>query len=119
MAKYTITTSIPYRAQSPAFATLPIHKDPWLHCLLCSICKTDAQGKRQVAWYALTYIWDTREVVDWVDITDKRYGGFNDMEKALDNDKPLKDPKKLVATWTRNRVCQRRLSKCTAETFEV
>jgi hypothetical protein len=97
MALYTITCSTAYKADG---TDLSITKEPWLHVRLLSIVK----GKN-IAWYAVVYVWDTREVVQWQKIE----GKTNSLRwpKALDNGRPLKDKKGLLPGWAKDKLCGR------------
>ena len=99
MINYHITCSVAYRADS--IRDLNVNREPWLHVRLVSINRRD---KGQIAWYAVTYVWDTREVVDFKDITSERYSSVR-WTKALDNGRPLKDKQKLLPGWVAARLC--------------
>lgn len=110
MAKYIKTCSIAYTAAS--IQDMHIAKEPWLHARCVMLQKYDEpkDGERwgkllNTAVYWVVYIWDTREVVQWVE--DKRHWSerpstsvtMKQRVKAVDNAQPLKDPNKLVPGW--------------------
>lgn len=96
---YYITVSVAYLAAS---TSLNIPKQPWLHTRLLSITKQEAD-KRHVAWYAVTYVWDTREIVDWQEVIGQNTSTMR-WTKAIDNAKPLRDTKHLVPNWAMSKL---------------
>lgn len=99
-AKYYITCSVAYLANS--IAELPIQKEPWLRARHISITKNEQGKKPETAWYTVVYIWDTREIVQWYEYPKGqiRQDGRKDV-KAIDNNFPLKDTKKLTPSWAK------------------
>lgn len=113
MSKYKSYSSVAYTAQS--IFDMPLQREPWLHARRLLLNKYDDEGKRtDTAVYWVVYVWDTREVVQFVEDkrtaeqkpsfeeTSKRYA------KAVDNAQPLKDPKKLVPNWAWEKLGSRR-----------
>jgi len=102
--RYVKVCSIAYVANS--IFDMQLKKEPWLHARRLMLQKFDEHNKLlNSAVYWVVYVWDTREVVQWIEDnrhykerpnaseTGKRY------VKAVDNAKPLQDPNKLVPGW--------------------
>lgn len=101
-ADYKLTVSIAYMANS--IYDMPLKKEPWLHARMLRLVKMEDGKFVQGGTWWVVYIWDTREIVQFVE--DKR--SWQDRPsttdrhryvKAVDNAKPLKDPGKLVPDW--------------------
>lgn len=98
-AKYYPTKSIAYHAPS---VTLPgINKEPWLHVRLISLTKDSGNRQFETRWYAVVYIWDTREIVQWLELKKEATANSKAWTKAIDNGARLKDPKNLVPNWAK------------------
>jgi hypothetical protein len=119
MATYTITCSEAIRAQSvDEPKALPgMLKEPWLHYRAISIFKQGNKDKKDdhIKWYAVVYVWDTREVVQVIEqqgFTNQRWGQH---EKAIDNNRPLKDSKHMLPGWMRSILTKKPLNKVTGK----
>lgn len=123
-ANYSINVSIAYMANS--IFDMQLKKEPWLHVREVRLTKTDNGKFVQMGIYYVVYVWDTREVVQWVE--DKR--SYKERPhlaeqskryvKAVDNAQPLKDTSHLVPDWAMQKLSKREhLYSMTNEPKEV
>lgn len=91
-----LTVSKAYRAASAKGA--PINKEPWLHVRLVNKVGTKD-------WFAVVYVWDTREVVQVVQLKPGQHDTVKEKwEIAVDNGSRLKDPKNMIPEFAKGRL---------------
>lgn len=93
--KYYRTISKAMKADTLKFKTA-IDVRPWHHALICKLEAIGKDGSTRQRDMLVLYVWDTREIVDAIDITDNPYDGG---ELAVDNDAKLVDPKRMLPLW--------------------
>jgi hypothetical protein len=76
-------------------------KKPWLHFRAVSISRKTADGKTNVKWYGIVYVWDTREIEQVLESAEPATQPWGKKTPAVDNNQPLKDGKHMLPNWLR------------------